>query len=124
MMMVTLHDQEEREEHEAEDAERRWTSYLPKEGVRRRHARAMRGAEPVNAPEPSTLAEYTAALEAHGETLAALKDTARRLPRGSQRWQAVELGLSAGFRKAEMARLLGVSPQRITEMLSQDEIPL
>lgn len=124
MMMVTLHDQEDREAWEAEDGGRRWAHYARCEGTKRRHARAMKPAEEPAAVVPSTLSEYTAALEAHGRTLAALKDTARRLPRGPQRWRAVELGLSAGFRKAEMARLLGVSPQRITEMLSQDDIPL
>lgn len=127
--MVTLHDQEQRETHEMQDAERRYYHWSASYGKSCRAAlkrcadreAAMTGE--VKQVEQSSLAELNKALEAHGKTLEALKDVARRLPAGRERWDAIRACLNAGMRKAEVARLLGVSPQRVTQMLGEDDIP-
>lgn len=125
MSMVTLHDQDEREAWEAEDADRRWAHYQKCEGVSRRlkrEARAMTA--PVESePEPSSLDDVRRAIDAHAKTLEALKDAARRLPRGQERWQAIRLLLDAGMRQSEVARLFGVSRARIAQMLAEDDTP-
>lgn len=123
MAMVTLHDQDEREAWEADEAEERWARYQKCEGIARRHKRAMRAMPEPKPVTPSSAAEVRAALEAHAKTLAKLQDAARRLPAGSERWTAIRACLDAGMRQSEVARLLGVSRARVAQMLAEDDCP-
>lgn len=123
MAAITLHDQDKREAWEAEDADRRWAHYQKCEGTTRRHKRAMRVMADEPLPEPSTLDDMRRAIDAQAKTLATMKDTARRLPAGRDRWAAIRLCLDAGMRQSEVARLFGVSRARVTQMLAEDDCP-
>lgn len=123
MAVVTLHDQDEREAWEEDDAEERWAHYAKCEGTTRRHKRAMRVMVEPKPVKPSSAADVKGALEAHAKTLAKLQDAARRLPPGSERWAAIRACLDAGMRQSEVARLLGVSRARVAQMLAEDDCP-
>ena len=123
MAVLTLHDQDEREAWEAEDADRRWCHYQKCEGAKRRHRRAMKPAEEPKPIKPSSLDEMRAAADAHAKSLEVMKDTARRLPAGRERWAAVRMLVDAGMRQSEVARLLGVSRARVSQLLQSDDIP-
>lgn len=126
MAPVTLHHLNPRAEAlEAQIGEAKQYHYLNSwgKGGTAQMARANRVGTATGTPKPTTLEEYERALEAHARTLSHLKSVARRLPRGADRWKAIRMGLAAGFRKAEIARLLGVSQTRVNQMLAEDEIP-
>lgn len=124
MAPVTLHHVNPREAAlEAAEGERKYWHYMNSYGKGGAAQKARGNITVKPDPKPTTLQEYERALEAHARTLSHLKSVARRLPRGRDRWLAVRAGIDAGFRKAEVARLFGVTAPRVAQMLAEDEVP-
>lgn len=71
---------------------------------------------PQTVPDMTTLDDLRDALRARERAEHRLGDVVNRLP-SSDRRKAVSVLYEAGLRKTAIARLLGVSPQRITQIL-------
>lgn len=115
-------------QHEEREHERRHFHYSKAEGIGRRHKRAMREIAENRAmidqtAKTTTLEEVQTSLRKRAEVEAQLAGVLAHLPRGQARREAVKACVASGIRKAEVARLLGVSPQRVNQILRDDEIP-